>query len=151
MSTKLNGSKHLLCISKNSIKHQSFVYTQLNDQTFIFFKKNPVLHRFCLHTDKCKNSYFQTIQVSVITQFSSIWPIDRTLSGVTTTGQNGAEGDGNEWVHCIPQSSSISGVSPSDCLVSYPGHSLGESHASIEIQSVYSTAPANLAGGGLVV
>ena len=27
---------------------------------------------------------FQTIQVSISTQFSSIWPIDRTLSGATT-------------------------------------------------------------------
>ena len=26
----------LLCISKNSIKHQSFVYTQLNDQMLLF-------------------------------------------------------------------------------------------------------------------
>ena len=28
-------------------------------------------------------------------------------------------------VLCIPQSSSIARTSPSDCLVSYPGHSLG--------------------------
>ena len=33
--------------------------------------------------------------------------------------------DGNEGVLCIPQSSSITGTSPSDCLVSYAGHSLG--------------------------
>ena len=26
----------LLCITNNSIKHQSFVYTQLNDQTVLF-------------------------------------------------------------------------------------------------------------------
>ena len=26
----------LLCITKNSIKHQSFVYMQLNDQTVLF-------------------------------------------------------------------------------------------------------------------
>ena len=26
----------LLCITNNSIKHESFVYTQLNDQTFLF-------------------------------------------------------------------------------------------------------------------
>ena len=30
---------------------------------------------------------FQTIQFSISTQFSSIWPIDRTLSGVTILGQ----------------------------------------------------------------
>ena len=33
--------------------------------------------------------------------------------------------DGNEGVLCIPQSSSITGTLPSDCLVSYLGHSLG--------------------------
>ena len=36
-----------------------------------------------------------------------------------------AKVDGNEGVLCLPQSSSITGTSPSDCLVSYPGHSLG--------------------------
>ena len=51
-------------------------------------------------------------------QFSSIRHIDRTLSGPGS--------DGNEGVLCIPQSSSITGASLSDCLVSYPGHSLGE-------------------------
>ena len=44
------------------------------------------------------------------------------------------------------QSSSINGVSPSDCLMSYPGHSLGgRSYSSAEIESVYFTAPANWA------
>ena len=57
--------------------------------------------------------------------FSSIWPIDRTLSGATTQGQSGPGSDGNEGMLCIPQSSSIIGTSPSDCLVAYPGHSLG--------------------------
>ena len=54
-------------------------------------------------------------------QFSSIWPIDRTLLSVTTPSQS----DGNEEVLCIPQSSSITGTSLSD-LVSYLGHSLVE-------------------------
>ena len=56
---------------------------------------------------------------------SSIWPIDRTLSSATTSGQSGPESDGNERVLWIPQSSSITGASASDCSVSYPGHSLG--------------------------
>ena len=30
---------------------------------------------------------FQAIQFSISTQFSSIWPLDRTLSGATTPGQ----------------------------------------------------------------
>ena len=46
---------------------------------------------------------FQTILFSISTQFSSIWPIDRTLSGATTPGQSGPGSDGNEGVLCIPQ------------------------------------------------
>ena len=53
---------------------------------------------------------------------SSIQPIDRTLSGATTPGQSGPGSGCNEGVLRIPQSSSIAGASPSDCLVSYPGH-----------------------------
>ena len=78
-------------------------------------------------------------------QFSSIWPIDRTLSGATTLGQSGPGSNGNEVVLLIPQSSCITGTSPSDCLVSYLGHLLGESYPSAEKQSVYSTAPADWA------
>ena len=47
---------------------------------------------------------------------SSIWFIDRTLLRATTPG--------NEMVLHIPQSSSITRASLTDCLVSYPGHSL---------------------------
>ena len=47
----------------------------------------------------------------------------------------------NEGALHIPQSSKT-GASPSDGLVSYPGHSLKESYPSAETQSVYSTAPA---------
>ena len=57
-------------------------------------------------------------------QFSSIQPIDRALSGATIPCQSGPGSNGNEGVLCIPQSSSITGTSPSDFLVSYPGHSL---------------------------
>ena len=50
--------------------------------------------------------------------------------------------DGNEGVLCILQMSSITGTSPSDCLVSYLGHSLGKgSYSFVEKLSVYSTAP----------
>ena len=54
---------------------------------------------------------------------SSIWPIDRTLSGAINSGQSEPGNNNNEGVFHIPQSSYIS-ASPSDCLVSYPGHSL---------------------------
>ena len=83
------------------------------------------------------------LSYSVYSTFSSIQPIDRALSGATTPGQSGPGSNGNEGVLHIPQSSSTAGTSPSDCLVSYPGHSLGGSYPSAEMQSVYSTAPAD--------
>ena len=65
--------------------------------------------------------------------------------GATTPGQSGPGSNGNKGVLLIPQSSSSTGTSPSDCLVSYTGHSLGRSYHSAEVQSVYSTAPADWA------
>ena len=57
-------------------------------------------------------------------QISSREPIDRALSGATTPGKSGPRGDDNEELLRILQSPSMTGTSPSDCLVSYPGHSL---------------------------
>ena len=51
--------------------------------------------------------------------------MDRNLSGATTLSQNGSGGDGNEGVLHIPKSSSMTGASPSGCLMSYVEHSLG--------------------------
>ena len=85
------------------------------------------------------------IQFSINTQFSSIWPIDRTLSGASTPGQSGPGSDSYKGVLHISQSSSITEASSSDCLVSYLGNSLRESYSSAEKQSVYSAAPANWA------
>ena len=76
--------------------------------------------------------------------FSSIWPIDRTLSGASTPGQIEPGSYCNEEVLRIPESSSITGTSPLDCLVSYPGQSLEGSYPSTKVQSVYSTAPTDL-------
>ena len=56
---------------------------------------------------------------------SSIWPIGRTLSSATISSQIGPRSHDNEEVLWIPQSSGITGASPSDCLMSYPGHLLG--------------------------
>ena len=63
----------------------------------------------------------------------------------TTLGQSEPGSDGNEGVLRILQSPNITEASPSDCLVSYVGHSLGESYPSAGKQSMYSAAPANLA------
>ena len=74
---------------------------------------------------------FQTIQFSKSTQFNCqnyslalFNPYIGPLSGATTQGLSGPGSDGNKGVLLIPQSSSITGTSPSDFLVSYPGHSL---------------------------
>ena len=74
-----------------------------------------------------KTILFRTIQFSIITQFSSIWSIDKTLPGATTLSQSEPGSDSKEGVLRIPQSSSMTGTSSSDCLVSYTGHTLRES------------------------
>ena len=66
-----------------------------------------------------KTVLFQTIQFSKSAQFSSIWPIHRTISGATTPGQNRLGTDGTEGVLRIPQGFRITRASASDCLVSY--------------------------------
>ena len=66
--------------------------------------------------------YFKQFSITLL---SSIWPIDCTLLRATTPSPSGPGSDGNEGVLYIPQSSSITGTSPSDCSVSYLGHSLG--------------------------
>ena len=53
----------------------------------------------------------------------SIWPIDRTLSSATTP--SGRWSNNNQWVLHIPEISRA-GASPSENLMSYLGHSLGE-------------------------
>ena len=63
-----------------------------------------------------------------------------TLLSATTPGQSGLGSDGNEGMIHILQSASITGASPSDYLVSYPGHL---SYPSAEMQSLYSTTPAD--------
>ena len=46
---------------------------------------------------------FQIIQFSVSTQFSSIRPIDKTLSGATTPCQSRPESDGNKGYSAFPK------------------------------------------------
>ena len=94
-----------------------------------------------MHSLNIKTVLFQVIQFSISTHFSSIWPVDRTLSGATTPSQSGPGSDDNKGVLRIPQSSSITGTSQSDYLVSYPADLLAGSYPSAEVQSVYSTAP----------
>ena len=76
---------------------------------------------------------------------NSIRHINGTLSDATTPGQSGPGCNGNEGVLHILQSSSITGASPLDCLVSYPGCLLGGRSYSADMQLLYSTALANWA------
>ena len=50
-----------------------------------------------------KTVLFQAIQFSMSTQFSSIWPIDKALSGATTSGLSGPGSDGTEGMLRIPR------------------------------------------------
>ena len=75
---------------------------------------------------------------------SSIWPIDRNLSGATTSGESEPGSDGNEEVLHISQTRAL--LEPHhqiaelvDCVIIR--HSLGESYPSAEMQSMYTTAP----------
>ena len=107
-------------MTTNSIKHPSFIYTQLNGQTVLFHTIQPnISTRF-----KCKTVLLDP-------------------SGATTPSQSGPGSNGHEGVHYIPQSSKT-GVLLSDGLL-YPGHSLGESYPSAGMQSIYSIAPADWA------
>ena len=92
----------LQCNTDNSIfAHKVF-------QVLVF--KTCLFNIFiCLHTVKCSNN--------------SIWPIDGTLSGSTTPGQSRHGSNVYEEVLYILKSSWFR-ASPSDCLVSYPGHLL---------------------------
>ena len=74
---------------------------------------------------------------------SAICSIDRNLSGATSPGQSGPRRDANKGVLRVFQSSSIAEASQSVCLMLNPGHSLGMSHPSAEMQSLYSTVLAD--------
>ena len=66
------------------------------------------------------------------------------LSSANIPGQSWPGNDGNEGIFSIPQSSSITGSSSTDCFMSHPPHSLGKrSYLSTEKQSVYSTDTAD--------
>ena len=102
--------------------------------------------QFSISTQSKYQKQFYFKQLSINAHFSSICAIDRTLSGTTTPAQSGSGSDGNEELLHIPQSFNITGISSSDDLMSYPGHSLRcGSYPSAERESVYSTAPADLA------
>ena len=75
----------------------------------------------------CQTVQFQTIQFSIIHllfQCLNFKQFYRTLSDATTPSQGEPGSDGNEEVFHIPKIFRTS-ATPSDCLASYPRHSLG--------------------------
>ena len=78
---------------------------------------------------------------------SSIWPIARTLSGATTPGQSESGSDANKEVLRIPQRSSITGTLTIRLFWVISRTLIGEESSTFaEMQSVYSTAPADWTG-----
>ena len=84
-----------------------------------------------------------SISNPISTQFSSIWPEDRTLSGVTTPGQSVPGSDAIKGYPTLPIAPALQETHHQIFLVSYPEHSLVVPHPSPEKHSVYSTAPAD--------
>ena len=98
-----------------------------------FYFEQFYFKQFCLALERSlniKTVLFQVLQFILSKQFSKISPIDRPLSIATTPGQSEPESDGNEGVLHIPQSSNLTGTSPSDYLVSYIRTLVGGSYPS---------------------
>ena len=70
-----------------------------------------------------------------------MWLIHKNLSGAITQSQSWPVNDGNKRVLHIPQSSNITKVSPSDLLMTYPGHLLGEFYTTAEMQYILQPKP----------
>ena len=83
----------------------------------------PPSHRWS-NSSISSNSIYHKSFVCTLSN-SSIWSIDRTLSGAATLGHSEPGNVGNIGVLCIPQSPSITEASPSDGLMSYSDHLLG--------------------------
>ena len=69
-------------------------------------------------------SKFSALCLNVNQFYLTHW-LDLTHSGATTSSHSVPGSDDNKGVLRIPQSSCITGVLQADCLISYPGHSLG--------------------------
>ena len=85
----------------------------------------PGLVQYCYWTspELLYNSH-NLLSVICLLTVCSIWPIDRTLSGVNTLSQSGPGSNGNEGALHIPQICNARS-SASDCLMSSPRHWLG--------------------------
>ena len=77
------------------------ISTQLNDKTVPF---QTIQFSISIKVLILKQFYFN---FSKNAQFSSIWPIDRTLSGATTPDQSGPGSDGNEGYSAFPKAPAL--------------------------------------------
>ena len=125
----------------------SSINTRQRERQTEFTNQRDTIMRDTICSLNIEAVLFQTIQFRISTKFGSLWPIDRTLSGGTSSDQSRPESDGNEGVFRISKSISNTDASPSNCFVSYPWDSLGRSYPSPEKQLVYSTAPTYWASG----
>ena len=120
----------LLCITNNSIKHQSFAYTKLNDQTVLFL----TIH-FCI-------SHLFALSLNV-KQF--YWPINKKGSIRCYHSKSEWTWEWWQWKR-TPHSLKLLTIRLfhviSKTLI---GGGEGVSYSSAEMQSVYSTAPATWA------
>ena len=106
-----------------------------------FISNNSVSDNYTLSVSK--TVLFQTIQFSISTQFSSFdhWIGPYQVLQLQDRVDRGAMA--MKGYSVIPQSISITGISPSDCLVSYLGYSLRKSFPFADKQSLYSIAAAD--------
>ena len=118
-----------------------FQTIQFSIQKHFHFKQFTLAY---VHSVNVEIVLFHAIQLSIHIQFSSIRPIDRTLSGATPTSRSGSGSDGNEEYFVFARTPALL-ESDHHTLASYQ-HSLWEwSYPSVVKKTVYSTAPADWA------
>ena len=128
---------------------QSIVSTVLMSKTFPFQKIqfNISTQVKCKYKFNCQTHFyfklFNLVNQFYFKQFSWAKVYTLALSGASIPGQSGPESNGNEGVLRIPQSPSITGTSPWDCLVSYQDTRWWWPYPSAELQSLYSTTSAD--------
>ena len=85
--------------------------TQFNCQKHFYFWQFSLVKLLCfkqfsfafVYSLKIKTVLFKEIQFILSAQFSSTWPVDRTLSGTTTSGQSVPVRDGKKRYYAFPR------------------------------------------------
>ena len=91
-------------------------------QSFYAERLGNHIHHTCIFAFLCTLMFLHMFKTYLYLIVTSIWPIDRTLTGTTTPGQHGPASNGNEVkLHTIQSWTSIRGN-----FVSYRKHSFFE-------------------------